>query len=184
MILVPEAAWARVLDGFAETIDGVERVAFLDGVRASEIAVVTTVTFPDAVLLPGTYDVSAEAMSRAGRHLRQHELTRLAQVHTHGGADCRHSPRDDEMAYTERAGAVSIVLPYHAALRPGPTEGLVHVRTENDWCPLDPEAAHLAVGVLPSTVDQRTVQWLASPTVTKERSMAYWHRFKRLLRRP
>ncbi len=184
MILISESLWGRLLDGFAETVPGVERVAFLDGVREGDIAVVTTVAFPDAILLPGTYDVSAEAMSRAGQHLRENELSRLAQVHTHGMGGCHHSSRDDEMAYTQRENAVSIVLPYHAAARPTPTDGVIHVRTADSWVALEKSEAKRAVRLVPSYVDQRSQRCTISPTVTQEPLTGFWRRLMRLPQRP
>ena len=144
---------------------------------------VTTVVFPDAVLMPGTYDASAEAMSAAGQHMREHALARLAQVHTHGGAGCDHSGRDDEMAYTQREGAISIVLPNHAIARPRPLDGTVHLRTATDWTPLDPCEAERVVRLVPSVIDQRSHEWIVSPIVTSTPSMGGLRRLARLLRR-
>jgi hypothetical protein len=183
VIVIPENAWEAMLDGFAETIANVERIAFLDGIRTAGQAVVTTVVFPDAVLMPGTYDVSAEAMSAAGHHMRQHQLARLAQVHTHGGPGCGHSGRDDDMAYTQREGAISIVLPDHAIARPRPLDGTVHLRTAAGWTPLDASEAEQAVGLVPSVIDQRSHEWIVSPIVTSTPSMGGWRRLARLLRR-
>ncbi len=179
MILIPEGMWASLLDELARVSPMVERVAFLDGVRNGDVAVVTTVTIPDADLYPGFYDVSAEAMSQAGRHLREHGLARLAQVHTHGGSGCGHSGRDNDKAYSQRVGSVSIVLPHHASLRPGPTEGLVHVRRPQGWVPLASADAAISVRLVPQLLDFRSPEWIASPTVTKETSVAAWRRLRR-----
>ena len=183
MLVIPESVWERLLDGFAQTAAAVERVAFLDGVRIGETGVVTTITFPDAQLHAQYYDVPADAMSRAGRHLREHRLARLAQVHTHGGLDCRHSARDDEHAYTQREGAVSVVLPNHAAGRPLPHDGLIHVRAEDGWIVLDDEHAAHAVRLVPSHLDHRTPTWSDSQIATKAPSAGYWRRLTRIMRR-
>jgi hypothetical protein len=180
VILIPDGLWASLLDEFARVPPTVERVAFLDGVREGDVAFVTTITIPDADLHPGFYDVSAEAMSQAGRHLREHGLARIAQVHTHGGSGCRHSGRDDDKAYSQRVGSVSIVLPHHAARRPGPTEGLVHVRFPDGWVPITPAETVTSIRIIPSLLDFRSPEWIASPIVTKETSVAVW---RRLLRR-
>lgn len=184
MILVPELVWERLLDEFARTVPGVERVAYLDGIRTDEIGVVTMLTIPDADLYPGYFDVSAEAMSQAGTHLRHHELARLVQVHTHGLGGCHHSPRDDAMAYSQREGATSIVLPLHAARRPTPLDGVVHQRDEEHWRALDPGHAAEAVRIIPSILDFRSAKWTESPTATRAPSTGVWHRLMRLVRRP
>jgi hypothetical protein len=183
VIVIPEAAWTTLLNEFARTVPGVEHVAFLDGVRTESGGVVTTVTIPDAELHSGYYDVSAEAMSEAGRHFRVHRLARLAQVHTHGGAGCRHSWRDDEKAYSHREGAVSIVLPYHAGSRPRPHDGVVHVRSASRWLPLDEQAAREAVRLVPSLLDFRSDRWIESPAATRATSTGVLRRFLRRVRR-
>lgn len=155
MIVIPEAIWQRLLGEFARTRGPVERIAFLDGVRAAEDGVVTTLTLPDADLSGSWYDVSAEAMSQAGGHLREHRMARLAQVHTHGGSGCRHSSRDDELAYSQREGAISIVLPEHATRHPGPHDGLVHRKVGDHWVGLSPAEAAEVVRIVPSLLDFR-----------------------------
>lgn len=180
MILIPDALWNSLLDEFARVAPTLERVAFLDGVREGDVAVVTTITIPAADLHPGFYDVSAEAMSQAGQHLRQYGLARIAQVHTHGGPDCFHSRHDDGNAYSQRPGSMSIVLPHHAAWRPGPTEGLVHVRRPSGWVPLHANEAATTIRRVPTLFDFRSPRWIASPIVTRETSQAVW---RRLLRR-
>ena len=183
MIVIPDLLWDRLLDEFARTNGPVERVAFLDGVRAGTTAVVTTLTIPDADLTPGYYETSAKAMSQAGAHLRQHRLARIAQVHTHGAGGCHHSSYDDEMAYSKRDGAISIVLPHHAAHRPAPHDGAIHRKAGDRWVILDPAEAAAEVHVLPALLDFRRPEWIASPTATKAPSTGAWHRLTRFVRR-
>lgn len=158
MIILPEALWASLLDAFAACPEGVERVGFLDGLILGETAVVTTIVVPNAALHWGYYDVPAEAMSQAGQHFRRFGLARIAQVHTHGDANCRHSRRDDAKAYSQREGAVSIVLPYHAMRRPAPSDGTMHVRTARGWMPLSRSKAIQAVLVVPAFLDFRSTE--------------------------
>ena len=181
MILIPEAVWDRLLDEFARTVRGVERVGYIDGVTLDGIGVATTVTIPNAELDTGYFDVCAEAMSQAGAHLREHELTRLAQVHTHGFEGCLHSSRDDEMAYSQLEGALSIVLPFHAARRPAPHDGVVHLRGPDGWKPLATAAAAQTVRQIPSVLDYRSEEWIESPIATKAPSMGFWRRLTRLV---
>lgn len=160
MLSIPEALWAEMLDRFAESPCGVERVAYLDGIRWTDASgrthgAVTTVVLPDALLTPGNYRVPAEAMARAGRHMIDLGLTRLAQVHTHGNGWTDHSLVDDRMAYTRREGGLSIVLPFHARRRPVPAEGGVHVREESGWRRVGRGEADGLLRLVPSTMDFR-----------------------------
>lgn len=172
MIWIPEALWEQLLDEFHRVSKTVERVAYLDGFRVGDDGVVTTVCIPDAELCPGYYNVSAQAMSQAGQHLRIYGMVRLAQVHTHGGAGCGHSPRDDAAAYSQRPGSVSIVLPFHGVSRPAPTAGAIHSRQEPGWVLLDAAQAPAACQLIPSFLDFRSPRWTESRTATLARLTA------------
>lgn len=155
MIFVPEVCWETLLKAFRRPWRRVERMAFLDGVADGENAVVTTVTVPNARLARHYYDVSPEAMSEAAKHMRRYGLVRVAQVHTHGGPWLDHSPRDDAKAYSQKQGAISIVLPDHARGRPRLEDGAVHLREDQGWRRLDPDEAAALVQIAPSFVDLR-----------------------------
>lgn len=170
MLTLTDAIWQHLLALLATSPAGVERVAYLDGIRTSDgtgdsggtsTGVVTTVSVPHAVQSAGHFTVSAEEMSRAGAHLRQHGLARLAQVHTHPGHDTRHSISDDERAYSRKAGAVSIVLPWHAADDPAPTDGTIHVHDGHAWRSLSQAEAAEAIRVIPGTIDTRKTPHVA-----------------------
>lgn len=160
MLTLTDATWKQMLAMLATSPSGVERVAYLDGIRTGDdtsvgMGIVTTVTVPNAVQSAGHFTVSAEEMSRVGAHLRRHGLVRLAQVHTHPGHDTRHSPTDDESAYSRKAGAISIVLSWHAAGDPSPTDGTVHVHDGHGWRQLSQVDAEAFILVIPATVDTR-----------------------------
>lgn len=156
MLTCSDACWRQLLLMLATSPPAVERVAYLDGVRTpSGEGVVTTVTVPHAEQSAGHFTVAAEEMSRAGAHLRGNGLVRLARVHTHPGSDVRHSPTDDSRAYSQRIGAVSIVLPWHATGNPWPADGAVHVRDVDGWRRLDPQEALAFINVIPAVVDTR-----------------------------
>src|SRR5579862_8544145 len=105
MIVVASALWERMLEAFSGFDEDLERVAYFDGVAFEDGGVATTLCLPLARSLPRSFQVPAEAMSAAGKHLRAHRLRRLAQVHTHPGDWTGHSPYDDERAYSQRPGA-------------------------------------------------------------------------------
>jgi len=182
-LLIPDALWERLLDEFARHDPAVERVGFLDGIRipaaehgfgdagnrgetatgwGAPIAVATTLVLPRAQLTPGWYRIGAAAMSAAGAHLRTFGPARLAQVHTHGNADTRHSPMDDSRAYSQRPGALSIVLPHHAQHRPAPSQGGVHVREVDGWRRVPPATAGRLIRLVPTILDQREVSCLTT----------------------
>ena len=155
LLVLPEFLWRLMLDAFAEQVPTVERVAFVDGYRGGDFGVATTVTFPDAECHPRRYRISASAMAEAGAHFERFGMVRLAQVHTHGDNDLRHSPWDDELAYSQQDGALSIVLPEHAWNRPRPADGIVHVREPDGWRALAHDEATTCVRLVPSTLDFR-----------------------------
>jgi hypothetical protein len=156
MIVVPDAIWKRMLDVFVRNRGDYEQVAYLDGYTCSEVlGVATTLTFPLARSQALHFVVTADAMSAAGKHLRAHRMRRLAQVHTHPAEWTGHSPFDDERAYSQRPGAVSIVLPHYARRRPSPSEAGIHVRAEQGWIELDAAAAQAFIRVVPSEINLR-----------------------------
>jgi hypothetical protein len=173
-IRIPEAVWTALLDAFAKNEPGVERVCYLDGLRVdetgypgaapeAEVRVATTVVVPDAILRPRNYLVPADAVSAAGRHLRTERMIRVAQVHSHGNDWVEHSQTDDDRAYSQRPGAVSIVVPFHSATRPDPAACGVHVRTATGWQRVRPE---LVIKLIPSVIDHRSARWEATPKPT------------------
>lgn len=164
MLRIPEHIWTEMLAVFREVDDDIEQVAFLDGYRFDDPGVVTTLVIPDAVSTEGYYSVSAEAMHKAGVHLREHAMVRLAQVHTHPADWVGLSPRDKSCAYSQRDGSISIVLPSWGRAD-GPIESIgVHERTPDGWRALVPNRALLFV---PSLIDLRSKPWNQSPPVTK-----------------
>ncbi len=167
-VRIPEALWQTVLGLFAEHPPGVERVAFLDGFRIDEsgypeaalgnqVFVATTVVVPDAILKPGSYVVSADAISAAGRHLRIDRMTRVAQVHSHGNGAVDHSPTDDDHAYSQRSGAISIVVPFHGSTRADISDCGVHIRADEGWWRV---SSDVVIKVIPSVLDHRSSNWL------------------------
>jgi proteasome lid subunit RPN8/RPN11 len=181
VLTLSDVTWNQMLALLATSRPGVERVAYLDGVRTGEgtslgMGIVTTVSVPYAVQSAGHFTVSAEEMSRAGAHLRRQGLVRLAQVHTHPGHDTRHSPTDDESAYSRKAGAVSIVLPWHAAGDPSPTDGTVHVHDGDGWRQLSQAEAEAFIRVIPATVDTRPAGLIAPAGQPGSGSSRGWRR--------
>jgi hypothetical protein len=183
VLTIPENVWLTMLDAFATFPPGHERVAYLDGIRQrgryGHSAVTTTVTVPDAVTSRGHFSVSAAAMERAGNHFDALGLVRLAQVHTHGDDRTDHSSIDDRCAYSQRDGALSIVLPHHGAGYPWPWQAGVHVREPAGWRRLRGDEINKVLRLVPAIIDHRREPWSAYPTATPETSMATSHPSRR-----
>jgi hypothetical protein len=157
MITIPETIWTRMLDEFEGEARKVEQVAYIDGIVVEDaertVAVATTLTIPDAVLEPGRFQVSPDAMSQAGKHFRRFRMQRLAQVHTHPSAWVGHSPWDDQRAYSQAVGAISIVLPDFARNRPTLELAGVHLRIRNGWRQLSEQEKAQRLRVVPGYLD-------------------------------
>lgn len=153
---------------FAQHERGVERIAYLDGYLTdmtgypdeTPVAVVAAVVFPDAHVTPGNYRVGAAEMSEAGAHLRGRRMMRLAQVHTHGNHWVEHSSNDDEQAYSQRPGSVSIVVPWHGTRNPTLGQCGIHIRTKDGWQRLGSTEAEDAVRIEPTLYDHRNLTCL------------------------
>ena len=155
MIVLSQLIWDTLLDEFRWPRRAVERVAYIDGIALGEVQVATTLTLPNAELHPTYFTVTGEAMSEAGQHFRRFGMQRLAQVHTHPGSDVRHSPYDDENAYSQLDGSVSIVLPEHARRRPELRECGVHVRDASGWQRLSLDGIQHTIRLIPGCLDFR-----------------------------
>lgn len=155
-LIIPAATWQTAMAALRQPPHDHERVAYLDGPKPhSDTAIATTLTLPDADEREGNFYVSADEMSRAGRHLRRLGLMRLAQIHSHPAAWTGHSPYDDEMAFSQRDGAISIVVPNFAGCAPGIADCGVHVRYLEGWHECRPSERKRAVEIVPSVVDLR-----------------------------
>jgi hypothetical protein len=189
VLSIPEPVWNTMLNAFTTAPAGHERVAYLDGIRyrdrtGAAHGVATTVTMPDAVTSAGNYTVSPAAMAQAGEHFDILGLVRLAQVHTHGNRWVDHSTVDDRRAYSQRDGALSLVLPHHALGRPAPWQAGVHIREPAGWRRVATDEIDNIVRLLPGSIDHRSTSWSASPTGTKATSAADSNRSARSGRWP
>lgn len=153
MILLPEAVWETLIAEFARSRRRVEQVAFLDGIELGGCELVTTLTFPNAVLRPRNFAISSAAMSEAGQHLS--DYVRIAQVHTHPGDWVGHSEHDDDFAYSRHEGAISIVIPNYGTGRTGFASSAVHVFRAGNWDELRSDEKADFITLIPSKFDFR-----------------------------
>jgi hypothetical protein len=156
VLIIPATLWTDAVGVLRRPPQDRERVLYLDGPRGSDPGVATTITIPDADEHGGHFHVDPNEMSRAGRHLRRFGMRRLAQLHTHPAGWTGHSPHDDELAYSQRDGAISIVIPDLAGTAPGLLDCGVHVREPAGWRELDLVEKANTVLIVPSLIDLRT----------------------------
>jgi len=180
MITIPETLWNRMLDEFQQERREVEQVAYLDGIVFEDaektVGVATTLTIPDAALEPGRFQVSAGAMSQAGKHFRSCGMQRLAQVHTHPTDWVGHSGWDDQWAYSQAIGALSIVLPHLARTRLNLAHAGVHLRTREGWRQLSEAEKSRRLRIVPGYLDFRK-QSHERENIVPSRRKRWWHSF-------
>jgi hypothetical protein len=152
MIVIPLIFWETLLKRFTADQTNKERVAYFDGVPLGDVGVVTTITVPKAERHSNFFRVSAENMSAAGKHLAKHNLRRLAQVHSHGTLCVDHSKVDDERAYSQRLGSLSLVVPRHGKGVRRLNECGVHMRRETGWFRLSDEDIPTVIALVPSSI--------------------------------
>lgn len=155
MIVLSQLIWETLLDEFRWPRGAVERVAYVDGVLCGDFQIAATLTFPNAQMHPTYFTVSGDAMSEAGKHFRRFGMERLAQVHTHPGHGVKHSPFDDENAYSQSDGSVSIVIPEHARHRPDLMDCGIHIREPRGWRYLSTAEIERAIRIIPGCLDFR-----------------------------
>lgn len=152
-LVIPVSVWQTATAALRQPPHDRERIAYLDGPRPQNtLAVATTVTVPNADQHQGHFRVTADEMSRAGKHLRRLGLMRLAQIHSHPTDWVGHSGYDDAMAFSQRDGAISIVAPHFAGCAPGLSDCGVHVRDAAGWRELNPEETLSLVQIVPSVI--------------------------------
>jgi hypothetical protein len=154
-LILPAKIWGEAIGILRRPPHDRERILYLDGPRGTDPGVATTITVPDAFEHEGHFSVDPLQMRRAGRHLRRFGMTRLAQIHTHPADWTGHSPHDDEMAFSQRDGAISVVIPDFAGTVPGILDCGVHIREPRGWRELDYMEKAQTVRIVPSLIDVR-----------------------------
>lgn len=108
--LAVPADTVRMTSTFLRSVRSMESCCFWLGRRKpSGAATVEAIIVPRQKNHPTHYHVEPDAMLRIAEVARPHGWTHLAQVHSHPGADVRHSGYDDEMANSRRA--LSLIYP-------------------------------------------------------------------------
>lgn len=114
---------------------GVETACYWFGHDADSLQIVTTVAVPKLFQSPGNYRVEPESWRRLARSMKEQGLTNLAQIHTHPiDYTVRHSPFDDQQAYSTQEGGLSLVFAdYGVGCRYDLGAVGVHERTAAGW---------------------------------------------------
>lgn len=156
-LMIPADLWRAATATLHDRPHDRERVLFLDGPRPADgaQAAATTLVLPRYTHTRGNYGISAEEMSRAGRHLRQFGLIRLVQMHSHPSEWTGHSAYDDKMSFSHRDGAISIVVPNYGACAPGLADCGVHICLDGEWQQITPADLAEHVTIVPSVLDFR-----------------------------
>ena len=69
-------------------------------------------------------------------------MRRLAQIHTHPFGWVGHSDYDDEKAFSQREGAISIVVPHFAAVRPAHPNAVFICADQGESVGVAPPGSH------------------------------------------
>jgi hypothetical protein len=171
--LAVPADTVRMTSAFLRSVPRMEACCFWFGKRPQpDNATVEAIVVPRQQNRPGNYHIEADAMLRVAEVAHAHGWKNLAQIHSHPGADVRHSGYDDEMANSRRAfslvyptyGTVPAMWRYHGWLwqfwpRQFPCEIGVHTFTDGKWAFLGESeiamALHVAAGPRPALFDLR-----------------------------
>lgn len=142
---------------------GVEMAAWWCGVETGEtgeLQIVTTLALPRLLhQTPAFYQIDRDAQAELAADLAAQGMVILAQAHTHPpGCSVRHSPYDDQHAYSTRDGSLSFVWPAYGALLSSDLveTGIgVHERRNGTWVLLPPHAVVERVRLVESLLDRR-----------------------------
>ena len=95
---------------------------------------------PDARHRPGGVFVSAAAYGAMSREARKLRLGILAQIHSHPGADTRHSDGDDKLVIMPFDGMLSLVAPHYGHGLHTFDDFSVHQYQSRAWVLCDPKS--------------------------------------------
>lgn len=134
---------------------GHEGIAYWTGREASDCTVFMQAVVPVAEHSHGRVMVSREEIGRTQRAARRDQCAVLCQVHSHPGADARHSDGDDELVLLPFEGMLSIVAPHFGLDLQGITDLSVHQFQDNRWVLCSPESVSRGLIVVPIVRDLR-----------------------------
>jgi len=128
-----------------------EGIVYLAGWITDSTTIITTTLVPEAKTTRGSFEVSAESMSRVVDRACKARVELVGQLHSHPGA-AYHSDGDVEGANLVRNGFVSIVVPEYGLYLPELTQSCAFQwNTDNGFTEVQIEQ----ILVVPAYVDCR-----------------------------
>jgi len=157
LLVAESVAWRTrtALQGFWGPDGPHEGLVFWLGRRISTDTVVLAAVVPDCEHDPQRVMASAGEIGRIARQARRSGLGIVAQVHTHGGTDTRHSDGDDILVLMPFEGMFSLVVGQYGQGGITPPSGLgLHQFQHGRWVLIDPacEDAMIVVPALEATL--------------------------------
>lgn len=134
---------------------GHEGLVFWAGLQHGELTTFTTVVVPEADHSAQGIFVQEPAYGRAVAEAKRVGVVILAQVHSHPGADARHSDGDDNLIIMPFEGMLSVVVPNYGVGWQRLTEAKVHQFRSRRWNLCSEASVRRGITVAPSVVDTR-----------------------------
>jgi hypothetical protein len=134
---------------------GHEGIVYWAGREVGDCTVLLQAIVPLAEHSHGRVMVSREEIGRTQRAARGNKLGVLCQVHSHPGADGRHSDGDDELVLLPFEGMLSIVAPRFGIDLGSITAFCVHQYQDGRWVLCSPESVAPKLVVVPTVQDLR-----------------------------
>jgi hypothetical protein len=134
---------------------GHEGIVYWAGREATGCTVFMQAVVPEAEHSHGRVMVSAEEIGRMQRAARRDKCGILCQVHSHPGADTRHSDGDDDLVLLPFKGMLSIVAPRFGLGLYGVADVSVHQFQEGRWVLCSPDSVARGLIVVPTLRELR-----------------------------
>ncbi len=119
---------------------GHEGICYWAGREESDRTCLEIVLVPTALHERFGVFVSAAAFGEVARRARRMGLGVLVQVHSHPGADVRHSDGDDDLVVMPFENMLSLVVPHYGRTLKSMADFGVHQFQDHRWVLCDPES--------------------------------------------
>ena len=124
----------RSLVTFRDAAKAHEGMAFWGGVETPNGVLIMSAVIPACEHSEGRVHCSELVVRDVARALRDDGLGILAQIHSHGTDDARHSEGDDSLVLMPFEGMLSIVVPRYGRYGMRPLEGCgIHQFQDGEW---------------------------------------------------
>jgi hypothetical protein len=153
MMQTRDALLAFALAGIRD--GGHEGLVFWAGLESDALVAFTTVVLPETDHSNRGVFINEAAYGRASSEAKRAGVVLLAQVHSHPGADARHSDGDDELIVMPFEGMLSIVVPNYGIDWQGIAHAKVHQLQDGRWTLCTDASVRRGITTAPSTVDAR-----------------------------